>query len=57
MDSSEPVRTMLLRSLVTSVLTIGSGTLIYWFMGVNPLSAVLFALATGVALALASFLV
>ena len=57
MDSPKPLRTMLLRSLVTSVLTIGSGALLYWLMGVNTLSAVLFALASGIALAVASFIV
>lgn len=57
MDSPKLLRAMLLRSLVAGVLTIGSGALLYWLMGVSTLSAVLFALASGIALALASFIV
>ena len=57
MDSPRPYRAMLLRSLVMSVLTIGSGALLYWLMGVSLLSAVLFAVACGIASVLASYIV
>ena len=54
MNSPRPIRAMLRRSLVPSVLTFGSGGFLYWLMGVNTLSAVLFALACGIASILAS---
>lgn len=57
MNSPRPFRALLLRSLVLSVLTIGSGAFLYWLLGVSTLSAVLFALACGIASVLASFIV
>lgn len=57
MDSPRPFRAIFLQSLVVSVLTFGSGAFLYWLMGVTPLSAVLFALACGIALMIASLIV
>ena len=48
---------MLLRSLVLSVLTIGSGAFLYWLFGVSTLPVALFALACGIASVLVSFIV
>lgn len=55
MNALHPIRVLLLRSLVLTVLTFGSGMFLYWLLGVTVLSAVLFAVACGVASALASF--
>lgn len=57
MDSPRPFRIIFLRSLVLSVLTIGSGAFLYWLMGVNVLSAVLFAFACGIVSILVSLIV
>ena len=56
MNSPRPFRAMLLRSLVLSVLTIGSGAFLYWLMGVSTPSAVLLR-SCGIASVLASFIV
>ena len=47
---------MLLRSVVLGVLTVGFGAMLYYLMGVSVLSAILFALACGVASVVASFI-
>ena len=54
--SPTPIRILLLRSVVLGVLTVGSGAFLYYLMGVSMLSAVLFALACGVASVVASFI-
>ncbi|HEV2515407.1 MAG TPA: hypothetical protein VGV07_09175 [Devosia sp.] len=56
MAKNPTIRILLLRSVVLGVLTVGSGALIYYLMGVSMLSAVLFALACGVASVVASFI-
>ena len=56
MKSQTPIRVLLLRSVVLGVLTFGSGALLYYLMGVSMLSAVLFALACGVASVVASLI-
>jgi len=56
MKGPTPIRVLLLRSVVLGALTFGSGALLYYLMGVSMLSAVLFALACGVASVVASFI-